>query len=288
MIRRTHFAMGTFLTLCLEGDGDLQPSMQECFEEVHRLEEMLSFHRPSSDISRINQSAGSAPVHVSTETYRVIEEALCFSELTSGAFDPTAGSAAGTTYRQVQLDPENQTVFLATSGMRLDLGGIGKGFALDRVVEKVHSMGRVESLFADFGGQLLFWNRRGDFAPETVAIENPLNREAILSSFQISTNGSVSTSSNTERRGHLLDPGSGKPTQGTLSVTVFAETATEAEVLSTALFVTGDEECHVLLEKFPEAKVYRFNDVGRQKLGLNDLHSVPTKSSARQFYVGVV
>jgi thiamine biosynthesis lipoprotein len=242
--------MGTILTVRIEGEDSGR--MERLFaDEVQRLEELLSIYRTSSEITRINRAAGIAPVRVSTETYTVIEEALHYAALSSGTFDPTAGSSAD--YHKVLLNPDNRTVFLEAPGMRLDLGGIGKGFALDRALARVREAGAIESVSADFGGQLFFWHKDGSFAPETILIED---RQPFT--FQIDTNGSISTSSNAERPGHLLDPRSGRPAEGVDSVTVSAPTSTQAEALSTAVFIMGKEAGEAWLSQFPGVRAFIF------------------------------
>lgn len=155
----------------------------------------------------------------------------------------------------MRLDPPARSVLLAAPGMRLDLGGIGKGFALDKALARVREAGNPTSVSADFGGQLLFWQAGGFQAPETIIIENPGSRGA-AAAFQMSANGSVSTSSNAERAGHLIDPRSGEPAQETASVTVLAPTATEAEAFSTALFVLGAQKGQALLKIPADVRVY--------------------------------
>ncbi len=120
--------------------------------------------------------------------------------------------------------------------MTLNLGGIGKGFALDRALARVQTEGTPESVSADFGGQLLLWHMNGSFGPETVLVEDPVTRNT-METFQVTANCSISTSSNAERPGHLQNTLTGEqaPTHG--STTVIARSGTEAEALSTAFFV---------------------------------------------------
>jgi thiamine biosynthesis lipoprotein len=260
-IQGTRYVMGTFLTVHVQGaDEESSRQAHDCiFSEVQHLDELLSIHRPTSEISRINRAAGTAGVSVSSQTYAVVEKSLYYAEISGGAFDPVVPCGdLSANYRHVYLDPITRTVFLATSGMHLDLGGIGKGFALDCALEKARMIPSLIKIVIDFGGQLLFWTPQGTFDPVRIAIENPENRNAILSTLQIGSNGSLSTSSNAEHPGHLLDPRTGQPAQGMSSVTVMAPTGTEAEALSTALFVLKPQEASALLEKCPAARAYIF------------------------------
>jgi FAD:protein FMN transferase len=226
------YVMGTFLAVLITGE-DYAELTRIFLDEVQHLEELLSIYRPDSEISQINRAAGHHAVAVSEDTLHVIQEALRFAAQSGGAFDPTVQPSG---YRQVQLNRDARTIFLPLAGMMLDLGGIAKGFALDRALARVQEMGAPESVSADFGGQLLFWHKSGSFGPETIMIEDPIDRRP-AGIFQVSANCSISTSSNAERPGHLRNPLTGEPVPENGSVTVIALTGTEAEALSTALFV---------------------------------------------------
>lgn len=230
----TRYVMGTLLTVRVESVERVVAARirDEIFGEVQRLEDLLSLHRPGSDIARINRAAGRLALAAHPDAYAAVAEALRFAELTGGAFDPTMGA-----WKDVRLDAAGGTVFLPRPGLKIDLGGIGKGFALDRALGLARRSGALGKLAMDFGGQLLFWAPAGTFEPVKIAIENPRERGAALSVFELRENGSVSTSSQAERPGHLIDPRSGRAAGGVASVTVVAPTATEAEAWSTALFV---------------------------------------------------
>ena len=191
-LAKMRYVMGTFLSVYIAGENSEE--LQRIFlGEVQRLEELLSLYRPESDISRINRAAGTAAVPVSSETFEVVEKSLYYAALSGGAFDPVAPAHLGD-YRQVHLDAIARTVFLEAPGMRLDLGGIGKGFALDKALDRIREAGNPESVSADFGGQLLFWHCSGRLGPETIVLEDPRTRDAAVT-FQMRSNGSVSTSS---------------------------------------------------------------------------------------------
>jgi len=258
LVEGMRFVMGTFLTIRVEAT-DLTVATKvrdQLFHEIQRLEVLLSIYYLESDISKINRAAGITPVHVNPDTYEVIERALLYANLSEGAFDPVVPTHNGMNYRNVLLNIKEKTVFLCTEGMQLDLGGIGKGYALDRALSLVRNSSELKKVTMDFGGQLLFWSPEGTFEPTTIGIENPKDRQTILSTFQIQSNSSISTSSNTEQKHHLRDPRTGKPAQGVSSVTVVAATGVEAEALSTALFVLGPHRKSVLLEKYPYVRVF--------------------------------
>jgi thiamine biosynthesis lipoprotein len=256
--RGTRYVMGTFLTVQTQAASEekAQQARDNFFDEVQSLEALLSRYRPQSEISQINQAAGIMPVQVSQKTYQAVDQALYYARLTAGAFDPTVQGSEN--YTGVRLDCSDRTVFLAKPGMCLDLGGIGKGFALDCALERVREFPALHKITIDFGGQLLFWTPQSTFDPISVAIENPEDRNTILATLQMTSNGSLSTSSNAEHAGHLLDPRTRRPAAEMASVTVLAPTGTQAEALSTALFVLQPDAAALVLEKCPGARAYLF------------------------------
>ncbi|MFI5362249.1 MAG: FAD:protein FMN transferase [Elusimicrobiota bacterium] len=236
----TRYAMGTLLRVEAEAAvaGAAARARDLIFVEIQRLEALLSRFRPDSDVSRINRAAGASPVRVAPETSAAIAAALDFASASDGAFSP----AVDGDHRAVRLDPAAGTVFLPVPGTSLDLGGIGKGFALDAAMVRARELAALERVLIDFGGQLLFWTRDERPGPVKVAIENPDGSGAFLGEFEVRRNCSVSTSSQAERPGHLIDRrAAGRVASGAASATVVAPMAVEAEAWSTALFVAGRE-----------------------------------------------
>lgn len=225
---------------------------EKAFRMVERLEGLLSVFRPESELSRINACAGQAPARVSQDTFEAVRQALELAAHTRGAYDPTIGAVTRTDsstrtpacdlidFRAVQLDAESGRVFLPKRGMKLDLGGAGKGFALDQALEAVQSEPEVTQVRFNFGGQLVFWNRN-DSLRERVFIEMPSRSKWEAPSFLMTRNGSVSTSSPAERGSHIFDPRTGRPAPDRPGVTVVATTAAAADAWSTALYVLGPE-----------------------------------------------
>jgi FAD:protein FMN transferase len=238
----------------------------------------LSTYKPESEISRLN-AAAPAPVRLSADTLRALASALEWGRRTGGAFNVAAGALVKTwgfhaaprlpeesdvraalelvRPEDVRLAPSGEAS-LAKAGMELDFGGVGKGWALDRALEKARAAADgLEELVMDFGGQLLFWSA----APRTwpAAVRDPRNRGGSPRTLQLRAGGSLSTSAATEkflvvpdpkapggglpkRYGHILDPRTGFPAEPCESVTVWAPEAEAADALSTALFVLGPAE----------------------------------------------
>jgi thiamine biosynthesis lipoprotein len=263
--------------------GDTEAASR-ALDAVGRLEEQLSFFQPESEISRINREAVSAPVAVEPWLFDLLELAQSTARLTAGAYDITAtplwevwgfSRRAGRVpspeqlaaamhcvgHRFVQLDPRQRTVRLTRAGVRLSLGSIGKGHAVDRCVEVLTEAGIHDFLLQ--GGQSSVAARgaragtpSGESRPDTaggrggwtVALRDPLRPqrklgEILLCDRALGTSGSVIQSfrHRGRRYGHILDPRTGWPAEGVLQATVLAPTAALADALSTAFCVLGPE-----------------------------------------------
>jgi len=245
-----------------------------------RLDDMLSAFKPDSEISRVNRSAGRAPVAVSPDVFRLLRRAKDISEASGNAFDITIRPAAAlwdighagqripsyaerletrrlVDWRLLELDEAAQTAFLRRRGQSIDLGGIAKGYAGDAVREALEARG-VDSALLNFGGTILTIGGRTDGSPWRVGIQNPLlGRGASVGSVPL-TEGALVTSGVNERffvrKGvryhHLLDPRTCAPARsGVLSVTAAGANATDLDGYTTAFFVLGPEKGIALAER---------------------------------------
>lgn len=257
---------------------------------VESLEGQLSFFRPSSEISRINRTAFAKPVEVEPRLFGVLQQALQIYQETGGAYDITAtplwdvwgfSRRAGrlptddelAEARQhvggdlVELDPEQRTVHLKEFGVRISLGSIGKGYALDRCAELMEEAGIGDYLF--HGGQssvLARGTRAGTPIPPeqevggwSVAIPHPLRPEQQLAEIQLKNRALATSGPGVQffrhkgrRYGHILDPRTGWPVDSMLLVTVLAPTAALADALSTAFFVMGPAATREYCQTRPE------------------------------------
>lgn len=251
----------------------LDAATTRAFDEVARLEEVLSEWRPDSEVSRVNQAAGGDAVKVGPDLLAVVKQGLRAGAESGGAFDITWAALHGVwdfratpprvpdrallakrskliDYRKVQLDEAASTIRLELPGMAIGLGGIAKGYALDRMAAIL-----VEAGFSNFvlygGGQVLVSGRRGS-RPWRVGVKDPRNEGFFA--FYETTRGSASTSGDYERfflldgvrYHHILDTrptaqARGMPVRGLVSATILAETGIRADALSTAVFVLGPE-----------------------------------------------
>ncbi len=281
LLSRSRKLMGTLVTITVAGASapGAETAITDAFKEVERLERLFSHHRPDSDISRINASAGSKPVQVAAETLEVIAAGLRISTWSEGAFDLT-WAALGDLYRfdrknrrfptpeevkqrlplighrDVLIDETDRTVLLRRPGMRIGAGGIAKGYALDRAALILQRAG-LANFTIRAGGQVTVRGNR-DGRPWRVGIRHP-RRADYFGQVEI-TSGSLATSGDYERAftaqgkrwHHILDPRTGFPAMKSLSVTVLADSGLYSDAMSTALFVSGPAKALQLLQTAPE------------------------------------
>lgn len=239
-------------------------------EEIQRIENLISSWDSNSQTSAINKNAGVKPVKVDKELIALIERSIAISKLTDGAYDITyasmdkiwkfdgsittmpleekiKASVAKVGYQNIVIDKESSTVFLQNKGMKIGFGGIGKGYAADKAKQLLVSKG-VTAGIINASGDMNTWGKKPDGKPWEVAIVNPLDKKKAFGLLPIQ-NKSVVTSGNYEkfilidgeRYTHIINPKTGYPAKGILSVTVFAPQAELADALATALFVMGVE-----------------------------------------------
>lgn len=313
MVVRSHQTMGSEvrLTAWTANEASAHASMSAVFDEFDRLDAMLSVWKPGSDVLKVNAAAGHSPVVVSPETIAVIRTAQQVSEWTDGKFDITFGALADiwkfdhdrdnrvpapaeiaarlplVDYHAVVVDDAAGTVFVSRPGVRLHLGGIGKGYAVDRAVAILRSAG-LHNFMVQFGGDL-FVAGESDIGPWRLGINDP--RGAPNDSFAVVAlrDSTLSTSgdyerffiSDGQRYHHILDPDSGQPARECVSVTIVAKTAMLADALSTGVFVLGPKDGMALVERLPDVDaviVSAGNDVliSRGLKGRVELRHPPT------------
>lgn len=238
--------------------------------ETKRIENQISDWIPTTPISTINKNAGIKPIKVNDEVFGLVERALKISQVTEGAFDisyasmdkiwkfdgsmkemPTPEaikkSVAKIGYKKVILDPKEKTIFLKEEGMKLGLGGIGQGYIADKVKELLFSKGCTSGII-NVSGDINAWGKQPDGKPWSVGIVNPMNKNKVFATFPLE-DSSVETSGsyekyvtfNGKRYSHIIDPRTGYPATGIVSVSVFAKQTEVADALATGIFVLGVE-----------------------------------------------
>ena len=238
--------------------------------EVKRIENQISDWIPTTQISLVNKNAGIQAVKVDSEVFDLVTRAIKISEITDGAFDisyasmdkiwkfdgsmktmPTEEaikkSVAKIGYKNIILNQQDQSIFLKFVGMKLGLGGIGQGYIADKVKDKLLSNGCLSGI-VNVSGDINAWGKQSNQKPWTVGIVNPMNKNKVFATFPLE-NSSVETSGNYEkyvmfngiRYSHIIDPRTGYPAQGVVSVSVFAKQTEIADALATGIFVLGVE-----------------------------------------------
>ena len=267
-------AMGSSFMLVLHGPDRAarDAAADAAFAEVHRLDRLLSNYKPASEWSRVNRQAAEGAVHVSDELFSLLSACLEYSRRSGGAFDITVGplmkvwgfyrdegrlpreadvkaSLAHVGYRHVILDGTKRTVRFARDGIELDPGGIGKGYAVDRMVEVLRRAGVASALVSAAGSSVY-----GLGAPPDdprgwpIEIRDPRDAGAAASRVFLK-NSSISTSGSYEKffragdrtYSHILDPRTGSPATGTSSVSVLAPRALDSEAWTKPFFINGRE-----------------------------------------------
>lgn len=245
--------MGSTARLVTEARPDTAAIQQEVFHELRRLEKMMSKFDEESEVNFLNQLAQVKPVKASPELYAVIKKSREISELSAGAFDVTAPFAKNNAssrgnYRDIILDETAGTVYFAKK-LKIDLGGIATGFAVDRGFAILKRRG-IKNALLDIGGDMRVMGRPNPFRQWQIGIQNPLKLDEIISRIKLK-NQAVTTSGNYIKK-HIIDPQTRSLVKtNLLSVTVLAPDCTTADALATTFFVTGMEKARDILKKTP-------------------------------------
>ncbi len=254
----------------------------------------MSLYRPESDVVRVNVHAAAHAEPVDPEVFACLARARALSDATDGAFDVTVlpllrawGAYPGLAYLPsgrvdavgwggLLLDPVQQAVRFRRAGMGIDLGGIAKGFALDRARAAVVAAGARDAIL-DLGGNLALVGA-GPAGGWRIAVRDPADPDASLGVLALDADQAVSTSGNYERDfategwrtpSHVFDPRTGRPVRGGLAVTVWAPDATTADALSTALLVLGPADAAETLKRAPEVgALFVDDDRGERRVTL--------------------
>ena len=274
-------AMGTSFEIYLYApDRERATELFEvAFDEIERVEQALSNYRSSSELSRINANAADSPVTTDPEVFALLARALDYSQRTDGAFDVTVGklmkawgffrgagrypsaeelarARAQTGWQNVRLDNRMRSIYFLKRGIELDLGGIGKGYALDRVATLLREAGVKAALISSGSSSIYAIGAPPRKAGWTVSVFDPLDRTRSLSTVLLKDH-SLSTSGSYEKffrlNGrtycHIMDPRTGRPVEGMLQTTVITPEATDSDALSTAVFVMGPRQSARLLNQ---------------------------------------
>lgn len=264
-------AMGSAYSLVLYGDNRdrLEAASKDVFAEVRRLDDLLSNYKETSELSRLNREAAVHPVPVSQEFFSLIALCVDYSRQSEGAFDITVGplmkvwgffkdsgylpekeklaaarEAVG--YGWIQLQQSTRSIHFSRSGVELDPGGIGKGYAVDRAVEILKRDGIETALISAGGSSIYALGAPPGRNAWSVGIQNPRSTAEYAGTVELK-NESLSTSGSTEKFfvaegktwSHIMDPRTGYPAQGVLSVSVVAPRTIDSEAWAKPYFING-------------------------------------------------
>ena len=288
MYRESRLMMDTFcsITVVSSSKEKAKEAIEAGFKEIEKLERLLNYYSPESEVAAINRASGDNPVKVSQETFEIIRKAVEIARYTHGAFDPTIGplmrlwgfsketinpsipsqdeiknAVRLVDYKKIKINESVSEIFLAEKDMELDLGGIAKGYAADKAIESIKAKGVRASLVA-VGGDIKTFGIKPDNRPWKVGVQNPRadfnNQKAgediflslSLSDKAISTSGDYQrfVVVNGKRYHHIINPGTGFPASAVMSVSVISSEGYIADGLSTAVFILGSVKGMELLE----------------------------------------
>jgi thiamine biosynthesis lipoprotein len=269
--RVTDGIMGTRITVELWSDDDAnaQAAIEALLAEMRHIDDSMSTYKPTSEVSLVNAKAADAPVPISKELFDLLVTAKDYSRLTDGAFDITYASVGylydfrkrvrpseaqidkalpAINYEHVLLDPEHQTVRFSQKGVRIDLGGIAKGYAVDRGIDVLKSFGITRAYVSAGGDSRIIGDRFGK--PWIVGIRDPRKGPGEVLLRIPLVNAAISTSGDYERffdengvrYHHIIDPHTGHSASKVRSATVIGPYATRTDGLSKTAFVLGPEK----------------------------------------------
>ena len=267
--------------------------IQQGFNHIKEIEYLLTTYSDSSDLYRINAAAGVEPVVVHKETFGIIERSLQISAITQGAFDISYGSVDKRlwnfdvhqnelpdpetakkmvrliNYRNILLDKAATMVMLKEKGMRIGLGGIGKGYAAEKTRQYLKSLGATAGI-VNASGDLTTWGMQPDGKPWTIGIADPNNASSIFSYLEVS-DMAVATSGNYEKfiwvngrkYSHTINPKTGLPITGIKSVTILTPNAELADALTTPIAIMGIEAGLHLINQLHQVEAIIIDDDDR-------------------------
>ena len=272
------FIMSTMVDITAVGnERDCQQAMELAFAEIKRIDRLMNVFAPDSEISRINQAAGKSAVQVSPDTLEVIERSLGYARLTDGALDVTVAplmelwgfgsdlkqmpleddlreKLSLVDYKKVTVDKSRSTVRLESPGMKIDVSGIAKGYAVDRAIKTLKDAG-IQKAMVNAGGDIYAMNSPPGRDVWLIGVRHPRNSADMLGIIELKDKA-VATSGDYEnffrvdgkRYCHIMDTRTGRPVEGIMSVTIVADNTAEADALATAVFPLGAEKGMKLIE----------------------------------------
>lgn len=281
-LSKTEYFMGTVVTVTLYDKKD-EKIIDKAFDEVKKLEELVSINKEGTELDKVNENAGIAPIKVSDDTFTMVKKGLEYSKLTDGYFDITIGPIVKlwsiglpearvpsqeeiteklkfVGYKDLELDEENKTIFLKRKGMLIDLGGIAKGYTADKVSTILKEEG-VTKAIVDLGGNVYAIGEKSKNTPWKIGVQNPSETRGEIVGTLMLDNKSIVTSGIYERfiekdgkkYHHILSSFNGYPYENEIAgVTIISNTSIDGDALSTSVFAMGVDKGLEFVNNHPD------------------------------------
>jgi thiamine biosynthesis lipoprotein len=294
LFKETRVTMDTVAEISCWGSGRAEAvrAMDAAFKEMERIERVFSKFGKNSEVSRINSHAGAEEVVVSSEVLTLIQDSIYYSKISNGSFDITVGplmeiwgfvhknhtvpsretienNLRHVGYRNIFIDIERSSIRFLDKDTKIDLGAIAKGYAVDRARQVLISHGIKNSLI-NLGGNIFAMGQAPGDKNWKIGVQDPRNKNRLLQKLELKDKA-VSTSGNYERffilngkrYSHIINPVTGEPCQGIISVTVVTDSAEASDALSTAIFVMGIEKGIELARSLKDIEVAILDEYGK-------------------------
>jgi len=289
LIKETRMIMGTFAEVSIYSHDEKTAgkAIEEALNEMERMDRIMSNYKNDSELSKVNKKAAKSPVPCNAELLDVIEQSQYYSELSGGAFDITVSPIVAlwgffsekghvppdkeierllpaVSYKNIVIDRGNNpkkpgTVFLKNMKTQIDLGAIGKGYAVDKALEIIRKCG-IDNGCINLGGNIYVLGTPSGKNAWKIGVQHPRNKDEILGYLEIKNEATATSGDyerffafNGKRYSHIINPQTGRPVSGTIATTIVASTGTEVDALSTSVFVLGHEKGMELIKKIPNA-----------------------------------
>jgi len=279
-ITRDEAIMGTRCAVELWSDDKAkgEAAITSVFDDMKRIDRLMSTWKENTEISKVNREGGTHPVKISRELFKLLQVSVEYSELTRGAFDITYASVGylydfkkgvhpdqkaidqalpGINWRHMVLDEKKTTVFFTRPGMRIDLGGIAKGYSVDRGIEILQKQGITRAMVNAGGDTRIIGDRFGK--PWVVGVRDPDHEGKVflrlpLTDTAFSTSGDYERyfDENGKRFHHIIDPKTGDSARKCRSVTIISGNATRTDALTKSVFIMGPEEGIAFIDTLPD------------------------------------
>lgn len=287
IIKETRMIMGTFAEVSVYAKDEkiAGQAVKGALDEMERMDRIMSNYKQDSELSLLNKNAAKSPVPCQGDLLRVIEQSHYYSELSGGAFDITVSPLVALwgffqgkghipsdkeiekvlpaiSYKNIAINKntgakKTGTVFFKNTQTQIDLGAIGKGYAVDKALEIVKKFG-VKNACINLGGNIYVSGTPYDKTAWKIGVQHPRNAGEILGYLELRDEATATSGDyerffemNGKRYAHIINPLTGRPVSGTIATTIVAPTGTEVDALSTSLFVLGHEKGLELVRKIP-------------------------------------